>query len=83
MIGSLAECFAEYYYALTLFACSNPGHDARLDDCQVEIKAAQRKSVSLRSGPEKLLVLKLVRDGSFEEVNGPAGAGLGMSRIKA
>ena len=25
MVGSLAECFAEYYYGLDLYACSNPG----------------------------------------------------------
>jgi hypothetical protein len=73
MVGSLAECFAEYYYGLNLFACSNPGHDAHLDGCKVEIKATQgNKSVALRSGPERLLVFQLLRDGSFEEVyNGP------------
>ncbi len=74
MVGSLAECFAEYYYGLTLFACSNPGHDAHMEDCKVEIKATQGKSVSLRSGPDRLLVFRLLRDGSFEEVyNGPGG----------
>jgi hypothetical protein len=68
MVGSLAECFAEYYYGLNLYACSNPGHDAHLDGCKVEIKATQGKKVSLRSGPERLLALRLLRDGSFEEV---------------
>ena len=72
MVGSLAECFAEYYYDLKLYACSYPGHDAYTDDCKVEIKATQGNSVSLRSGPEMLLVFKLLRDGSFEEIyNGP------------
>jgi len=72
MVGSLAECFAEYYYGLDLYPCSNRGHDAQLSDCQVEIKATQRNSVALRSGPKKLLVLKLLPDGSFEEIyNGP------------
>jgi hypothetical protein len=72
LVGSLAECFAEYYYGLNLYACSHPGHDAHTDDCKVEIKATQGKSVSLRSGPEKLLVFRLLRDGSFEEIyNGP------------
>jgi hypothetical protein len=61
MVGSLAECFAEYYYGLNLLTCSSRGHDARLGDCQVEIKATQGESVSLRSGPEKLLVLKLLK----------------------
>ena len=74
MVGSLAECFAEYYYGLTLFAPSNRGHDAHMEDCKVEIKASQGKSVSPRSGPERLLVFRLLRDGSFEEVyNGPGG----------
>jgi hypothetical protein len=72
MVGSLAECYAEYYYGLKLYACSNPGHDAYTDDCKVEIKATQGKSVSLRSGPEKLLVFHIHPDGSFDEIyNGP------------
>jgi hypothetical protein len=72
MVGSLAECFAEYYYGLNLYACSNPGHDAHVEDCKVEIKATQGDRVALRSGPERLLVFRLFKDGSFEEVyNGP------------
>lgn len=72
MVGSLAECFAEYYYGLKLYACSHPGHDAHTDDCDVEVKATQGKTVSLRSAPEELLVFRLRRDGSFDEVyNGP------------
>lgn len=72
MVGSLAECFAENFYGLKLYACSHPGHDAHTDDCKVEIKATQGKSVSLRSCPEMLLVFQLLRGGSFEEIyNGP------------
>ncbi len=72
MVGSLAECFAEYYYGLNLYACSNSGHDAHVEDCKVEIKATQGERVGLRSGPERLLVFRLFKDGSFEEVyNGP------------
>jgi len=72
MVGSLAECFAEYYYGLNLYACSNPGHDAHVEDCKVEIKATQGNRVALRSGPERLLVFRLFKDGRFEEVyNGP------------
>jgi hypothetical protein len=72
MVGSLAECYAEYYYGLSLYACSNAGHDAHNADCKVEIKATQGKRVSLRSGPERLLVLRLRPNGTFEEVyNGP------------
>lgn len=72
MVGSLAECYAEYYYGLTLRKCSNPGHDAHAEDCEVEIKATQGDRVGLRRGPEKLLVFHLSKDGAFEEVyNGP------------
>ena len=72
MVGSLAECFAEYYYGLTLLACSTPGHDAQVDSRKVEIKATQGERVSLRSGPERLLVFKLLKEGTFEEIyNGP------------
>lgn len=36
--------------------------------CNVEIKATQGNSVSLRSGPDRLLVFLLLRDGSVEEI---------------
>jgi len=68
MVGSLAEC----YYGLNLYLPSNRGHDGHVDDCKVEIKATQGGRVALRSGPERLLVFRLFKDGSFEEVyNGP------------
>lgn len=74
MVGSLVECFAEYYYGLKLYACSHPGHDAHTDDCDVEVKATQGNTVSLRSEPERLLVFRLHRDGSFDEIyKGPGG----------
>lgn len=73
MVGSLAECIAAYCYALELLPCSTKGCDASFHGRKVEIKATQgTKAVSLRSGPEHLLVLKLFPDGTFEEVyNGP------------
>ena len=72
MVGSLAECFAEYYYDLSLLPCSTKGHDAEHQSGRVEIKATQASKVSLRSCPEHLLVFKLHRDGSFDEIyNGP------------
>lgn len=74
MVGSLAECFAEYYYGLILYDCSNPGHDAQIDGGKVEIKATQRDRVALRSGPERLLVFRLFKDGSFEEVYNRPGS---------
>ena len=74
LVGSLAECFAEYYYGLNLYGCSNPGHDAHVEDCKVEIKATQGHRVALRSGPERLLVFRLFKDASFEEVYNGLGA---------
>ena len=72
MVGSLAECYAECHYDLELYPCSNPGHDAKGLDCDVEIKATQGDRVALRSGPEHLLVFRLHKNGTFEEVyNGP------------
>ncbi len=71
MVASLAECFAEYYYGLNLYACSHPGHDAHLDECRVEIKATKGDRVAFRSAPDRLLVFRLTQ-ASFEEVyNGP------------
>jgi hypothetical protein len=74
LVGSLAECFAEYYYGLRLAACSTTGHDAYLNGRKVEIKATQGSRVSLRSGPELLLVFLLLRDGSLEEIYSGPGA---------
>ena len=72
MVGSLAECYAEYCYDLELFTCSHPGHDAQLGSTRVEIKATQGKRISLRSCPEQLLVFRLNQDGTFDEMyNGP------------
>lgn len=72
MVGSLAECFAQYYYGIELYGCSNRGHDGRHEQRKVEIKATQGNRVALRSEPEFLLVFRLNKDGSFEEIyNGP------------
>ncbi|MCA9494544.1 MAG: hypothetical protein KC621_31670 [Myxococcales bacterium] len=73
LVGSLGEVIAAHHYGLELLAASNPGHDARSrDGMLVEIKATQGKSVGLRDEPQHLLVLRLHRDGTFDEVyNGP------------
>jgi len=72
LVGSMAECYAEYYYGVQLHACSNQGHDGLVAGLEVEVKATQGKSVALRSCPRHLLVFRLHKDGSFDEVyNGP------------
>ncbi|WP_018948452.1 hypothetical protein [Thioalkalivibrio sp. ALMg11] len=72
LVGSLGECLAAYHYRLDLLRASSPGVDAVKDGREIEIKATQGTRVGLRSGPEHLLVLKLDREGGFEEIyNGP------------
>jgi hypothetical protein len=83
LVGSLGEVLAAYYYDLDLLAASTERHDARARDGRmVQVKATQGKSVALRSEPEQLLVLSLLRDGTVDEVyNGPGS--LAWARIGA
>jgi len=72
MVGSLGEALASYHYGLELLAPSKQTHDARKDGLLVQIKATQGTRVAFRSQPRHALVLKIHKDGSFEEVyNGP------------
>jgi hypothetical protein len=73
LVGSIGEVLAAHRYGLELLPPSAERHDARASDGRlVQIKATQVRSVGLRSEPEFLLVLQLLRDGSTEEVfNGP------------
>jgi hypothetical protein len=73
LVGSIGEVLAAHFYNLQLFRGSSECHDARSSDGRnVQIKATQTSRVALRSEPEHLLVLRLVSDGSFEEIyNGP------------
>lgn len=72
MVGSIGEALAAYYYGITLFTASAKGHDGKVDDRLVQVKATQAKMISISSEPDFLLVLKISRDGSFKEVyNGP------------
>lgn len=73
MVGSIGECLVADAYQLTLKTASNKGFDAvTVDGKQVEIKATQSKSVAFRSKPEHAIVIKILPDGTFEEIyNGP------------
>src|SRR5258708_10999525 len=81
LVGSLGEVLAAYYYDLELLTASTEKHDACAKDGRlVQVKATQSKSVALRSEPQHLLVLSLLRDGTVDEVyNGPGA--LAWSRI--
>jgi hypothetical protein len=64
---ALAACIAEVNYDLSTLPEATPGRSAPLT-----VKAAQDYRVHLQDCPAHLLVFRLYRDGSFEEVyNGP------------
>lgn len=73
MVGSLGECLVADAYNLDLKTASNKGYDA-ITECglEVEIKATQSSSVAFRSQPQHTIIIKIMPDGTFEEVyNGP------------
>lgn len=73
MVGSLGECIVADAYNLELKTASNKGYDAVTETgLEVEIKATQSKSVAFRSQPQHTIIIKILRDGTFEEIyNGP------------
>jgi hypothetical protein len=73
LVGSLGEVLASHYYDLQLLPCSTICHDAQARDGRlVQIKSTQGTSVALRAEPDHLIVIRLNRDGTIEEVyNGP------------
>ena len=73
MVGGIGEVIAAEEYGLELFEASHPVHDARAQDGKlVQIKATQCDRIAIGERPEYLIVLKIDRDGGFEEVyNGP------------
>ena len=73
MVGSIGEAIAAFHFGLDLIPMSNEGYDAVKDGRKVEIKATQGTSVAFRSEPEFVLVIRLLRDGSFEEIYNGSG----------
>ena len=74
MVGSLGEALVAHHYGLILTPPSTPGCDARTSDGKsVEIKATQGKRVAFRCKPEHLIVLRINRDGTFEEIYNGCG----------
>lgn len=73
MVGSIGEVIAAEEYGFELFEASHPVHDARTQDGKlVQIKATQGDRIAIGERPEYLIVLRINRDGGFEEVyNGP------------
>ncbi|TCK02595.1 DUF6998 domain-containing protein [Marinobacterium mangrovicola] len=73
MVGSIGECLVADAYGLKLMTASNKGYDAVTPEgLNVEIKATQARSVAFRSEPEHTICIKILPDGTFEEIyNGP------------
>jgi hypothetical protein len=74
LLGSLGDVIAAHRFGLLLLKPPAEGHDAQAPDGRlVQIKATQGASrIALRSEPEHLIVLRLLRDGGHEVVyNGP------------
>lgn len=73
MVGCIGECLVADAYGLELMNASNKGYDALSPSgLQVEIKATQAKSVAFRSQPEHTIAIKILPNGTFEEIfNGP------------
>ena len=73
LVGSIGEVLVAEHYDLTLLPNSSETHDAvSKDGTFVQIKATQINRIAISSEPEHLIVIKLSRDGSWEEIyNGP------------
>ena len=72
LVGSIGEALASHYYGVQLAPASTQGYDGVRDGKKVEVKATQGAAVALSSGPEHLLVFRLLPEGNFEEhYNGP------------
>jgi len=72
MVGSLGEALAAYHYGIELSGASAPCHDGSCEGRQIQIKTTQGSRIAISTEPEYLLVLRLKRDGEFDEIyNGP------------
>jgi len=73
LVGSIGEVIAAHTYGLTLLPPSTECHDAKSKDGRlVQIKATQGRMIGLRHKPDFLVVLKLLKNGTTEEIyNGP------------
>lgn len=76
LVGSIGEVIVAEHYGLDLLPNSTKTHDARTKDGKmVQIKAPQVKGIAISSEPDYLIVIRLLSDGSWEEIyNGPGKA---------
>ncbi|AEB77510.1 hypothetical protein ADU80_10090 [Clostridium botulinum] len=74
LVGSIGEVLVSYYYDLELLPNSTKTHDAKTKDNKlVQIKATQGKSIGISSKPNYLIVIKILPDGSIEEIYNGSG----------
>lgn len=73
LIGSIGEVIVGKAYGLKLLPVGVKIHDAITEEGRlVQIKATQKNRVALSSEPQYLIVIKVLPDGSWNEVyNGP------------
>ena len=72
LVGSLGEVLAEFHYKLSPLNTGTKGHDCSLNGRLVQIKTTQRESIQIGEPCEHLIALKLMPDGTANEVfNGP------------
>lgn len=74
LVGSIGEVIVAEHYGLTLLPSSTKTHDAYSKDKKfVQIKATQVKSISISSEPDYIIVIKLLPDGSWDEIYNGSG----------
>ena len=73
LVGSIGEILVAEHYSLILLPNSAETHDAVAKDGRlVQIKATQTQRIAISSEPEHLIVIKISKNGDWEEVyNGP------------
>lgn len=73
LVGSIGEVIVAEHYGLSLLPNSTKTHDAvSKEGKMVQIKATQVKEISISSMPDYVIVIRILSDGSWEEVyNGP------------
>lgn len=72
LVGSLGEVLAEYHYGLSPLDTGTKCHDCCIGDHNVQVKTTQRDAIQIGEPCEHLIALKLLPDGTVEEIfNGP------------
>lgn len=72
LVGSLGEVLAEFHYGLLPLDTGHKAHDCSIGTCSVQVKTTQRENIQMTGPCEHLLALRLMPDGTAQEVfNGP------------